>query len=80
MSRTLPLAMLPEGDSARVCKVRAGKGLLRRLVEMGFTENASVKMIKFERGPLIVTVNGIRYALGKGMGMKIMVEPETSEG
>ncbi|NPE29173.1 ferrous iron transport protein A [Methanococcoides sp. SA1] len=74
------MAMLAEGDCAKVCKVRAGRGLLRRLVEMGFTENALVKMIKFDRGSLIVTVNGIRYALGKGMGMKIMVEPTSCEG
>ncbi|MGM0770677.1 MAG: FeoA family protein [Halobacteriota archaeon] len=80
MSQILPLAMLSEGDSARVCELRAGRGLLRRLVEMGFTENASVKMIKFDRGSLIVTVNGIRYALGRGMSMKIMVMPEPLEG
>ena len=76
MDRIIPMAMLCEGDEAKVCEVRAGRGLMRRLVEMGFTEDSSVKMLKYDRGSLIVLVNGVRYALGRGMGMKIMVCPE----
>jgi ferrous iron transport protein A len=47
---------------------------------MGFTPSSSVRLIGCERGNLLVNVNGARYALGKGMAMKIMVEADTSEG
>jgi ferrous iron transport protein A len=74
MSEGLPLIMLPEGKEARVLGINAGRGLTRRLIEMGFTENASVTVIRSDRGRLIVSVNGCRYALGKGMAMKIRVK------
>jgi ferrous iron transport protein A len=74
MVEGLPLIMLPEGKEARVLGINAGRGLTRRLIEMGFTENASVTVIRSDRGRLIVSVNGCRYALGKGMAMKIRVK------
>lgn len=74
MFEVLPLIMMPEGVEGKVVEIRAGKGLLRRLTEMGFTENSVVKILSTNRGSLIVTVNNCKYALGKGMAMKIMVK------
>lgn len=73
MSKVLPLIMMPEGKEGRVLRINAGRGLLRRLIEMGFTENALVRVLRSDRGSLIVAVNGCRYALSKGIAMKIMV-------
>jgi ferrous iron transport protein A len=73
MSNGLPLIMLPEGKEGRVLGINAGRGLVRRLIEMGFTENALVQVIRSDRGRLIVSVCGCRYALSKGMAMKIRV-------
>jgi ferrous iron transport protein A len=69
----VPLIMLPEGKEARVLGINAGRGLIRRLIEMGFTENAMVKVVRSDRGRLIVSICGCRYALSKGMAMKIRV-------
>lgn len=80
MTPQMPLTMLSEGKNCRVREVRAGKDLKRRLIEMGFTPSSSVRLIGCERGSLLINVNGTRYALGKGMAMKIMVEPDASEG
>ena len=56
--------------------VDAGHRLNMRLTEMGFTNGASVKIIKADHnGPIIVTVNSSKYALGRGMAMKILVTP-----
>jgi ferrous iron transport protein A len=74
MVEGLPLIMLPEGKEAHVLGINAGRGLTRRLIEMGFTENALVQVIRSDRGRLIVSVNGCRFALGKGMAMKIRVK------
>jgi ferrous iron transport protein A len=65
---------MSEGKEGRVSCINAGKGLMRRLIEMGFTENAGVRILRSDRGNLIVDVNGCKYALSKGMAMKIMVE------
>ncbi|MCC4767183.1 ferrous iron transport protein A [Methanosarcina sp. DH1] len=72
----IPLPMLSEGKDCKIREVLAGKDLKRRLTEMGFTPSSSIRLIGCERGNLLVNVNGARYALGKGMAMKIMVEPD----
>ena len=74
MVEGLPLIMLPEGKEGRVIGINAGHGLTRRLIEMGFTDNAMVQVIRSDRGRLIVSVSGCRYALSKGMAMKIRVK------
>ena len=76
----MPLTMLSKGKGCRIREVRAGLELRRRLTEMGFTPSSSVRLIGCERGALLVSVNGTRYALGRGMAMKIMVEPDACEG
>ena len=73
MSGTLPLIMMPEGRDAKISRINAGRGLSRRLIEMGFTENTVVRILRADRGCLIVLVNGSRYALSRGIAMKIMV-------
>ncbi|MHC1754721.1 MAG: ferrous iron transport protein A [Methanosarcina sp.] len=80
MAPQMPLTMLSEGKGCRIREVRAGHNLKRRLTEMGFTPSSSVRLIGCERGALLVSVNGTRYALGRGMAMKIMVEPDPCEG
>jgi len=73
MPRTLPLIMMPEGREAKITKIHAGRGLSRRLIEMGFTEDTVVRILRADRGCLIVLVNGSRYAISRGIAMKIMV-------
>lgn len=73
MPEVLPLIMIPERKDAKIFKINAGRGLLRRLIEMGFIENAKVKILKSDRGCLIVSLGGCKYALSKGIAMKIMV-------
>lgn len=73
MTTTLPLIMVPENKECRIAKIHAGHGLTRRLIEMGFTKNARVKVLRSDRGCLIVSLNGCKFALSKGIAMKIMV-------
>jgi len=71
----MPLIMLPEGAQASVVEVHGGRGLCRRLAEMGFNVGDEVRMIKNHRpGPVVVEVKDSRVALGRGVTMKIMVE------
>ncbi|HNT09221.1 FeoA family protein, partial [Methanoculleus sp.] len=55
-------------------KVRAGKGMQTRLFGMGFCPEARVTVQCADRGSLIVSVGDARYALSRGIAMKILVE------
>ena len=73
----MPLIMLPEGAQATVVEVHGGRGICRRLAEMGFNVGDKVRMIKNHRpGPVIVEVKDSRVALGRGVTMKIIVEED----
>lgn len=71
----MPLSMATEGSHCRVDKIMAGKGLARRLAEMGFIENAPLEIYRSEAGSVIVSVSGQKYAISRGIAMKIMVHP-----
>ena len=70
----LPLAFVPEGKKVTVSEVRAGPGMLRRLASMGLHPSSCVEVVCTDRGSLIVSVAGCRYALSRGMAMKVLVK------
>jgi len=73
----VPLAFLSENKQATVVEVVGGRGLVRRLYELGFTPGTKVRVISSSSpGPVLVDVKGARIALGRGITMKIIVNPE----
>jgi len=73
----VPLAFLSENEQATVVEVVGGRGLVRRLYELGFTPGTKVRVISSSSpGPVLVDVKGARIALGRGVTMKIIVNPE----
>jgi len=72
----LPLAFVPAGRKVTVSEVRAGPGMFRRLSSMGLHPSSLVEVVCADRGSLIVAVAGCRYALSRGMAMKVMVQEE----
>lgn len=75
MSNRLPLAFLGENEEAVIVEVDGGRGLTRRLMELGFVRGAKVKVLRSHSpGPILVEVSGSRVALGKGVASKILVE------
>ena len=69
-----PLAMLSENKEAKIVEIRGGRGIVRRLSEMGFTPGTRVKVLfSNSPGPVLVDVRGSRVALGRGLLMKIIV-------
>lgn len=71
----MPLAFLSEGVEGEIVGFRGGKGLVRRLVDMGFTPGTKVKIMSSHHpGPILVEVKGSKIALGRGVTMKIIVK------
>ncbi len=69
-----PLSSLTEGSEVSIKEISAGFGLMRRLMEMGFITNAKIRVIKSSHnGPMIIAIDNTRFALSRGMAMKIMV-------
>lgn len=69
----MPLAMVPTGTVVTVSEVRAGHGMLQRLAAMGLYPSSRVEVVCADRGALIVVIAGCRYALSRGMAMKVFV-------
>jgi Fe2+ transport system protein FeoA len=78
----VPLTSLKEGESGRITSIKTnprgwgGRGLLKRLMDMGLTPGTKVTVVKSApfRGPIEVSVRGSRLALGRGMAARILVE------
>lgn len=75
MNQHMPLAMVSPGEVVTVVNVRAGKGLTRRLADMGLVPGTTLRVINSQTpGPIIVEVRGSRLVLGYGIVQKVMVE------
>ncbi len=74
-----PLTSLEPGESAKIAFIRAGRGAVRRLSDMGLTPGTSVKMIRSAplSGPVNVELRGSRLAIGFGIASRVFVEVET---
>lgn len=71
----VPLSSLQEGSKAKVAFIRAGRGLCRRLCEMGFTKDTVVRVRRrSRRGPMHLDLKGYNIAIGWGVASKIFVE------
>lgn len=71
--KTLDCAL--SGSRVRIVRVENRGGLARRLALMGFTKNTIIEVIYNDgRGPLIVSIDGSKVAVGRGIARSIIVE------
>lgn len=71
----LPLTVAPENVELRITRIKAGRGAMRRLAELGLVPGSNVKILKSSgTGPTLLEVKGSRIALGRGITMKLFVE------
>jgi len=71
-----PLVDLHEGVTCKVARIQAGRTATKRLYEMGFNTGARIKVLKNDRGPVIVGLGGHKVALGRGLAAKMLVTKE----
>jgi ferrous iron transport protein A len=71
----IQLDQLPTGQTANLLDLPHGRLLAGRLTALGFTPGVEVTMTQnYHHGPLIVTVRGVRVALGRGEARKILLK------
>ncbi len=69
------LAFLPADSRAVVTALPHQRGLARRLIALGLTPGAEVRVLQNRgRGPLIIEVHGVRLALGRGQAARVATE------
>ncbi len=73
----MPLSMVAPGQEVKLVAVHGGRGIRRRLADMGFNPGVKIKVIQggFQSGPIIVAIRDARVALGHGMAHRITVNP-----
>ncbi len=68
-----PLALANTGEDVIIAAIRGGKGLNRKLMELGLRIGVTVTIMQKHGGRLILAHDGQRTALGTGMTQKLFV-------
>lgn len=68
------LSGVNEGEMVRVASLAGGKGVHRRLRELGISEGTDITVVQNVGGPVIVMIGDSRMGLGRGVAEKIIVE------
>jgi ferrous iron transport protein A len=71
----MPLSMVSENEVVRLVALRGGRGMNKRLADMGLNIGMTVRVIRrIQNGPMILDVKDSRLAIGSGMVHRLMVE------
>jgi Fe2+ transport system protein FeoA len=69
-----PLSTVTAGETVKLAKIDAGRGLNSRLASMGILPNVTITVVRSGRpGPFVISVKGSKMMLGRGITHKIMV-------
>jgi ferrous iron transport protein A len=68
------LSKVSEGEDVTVIQVEGGRGVHRRLRELGIGNGSHLRVVQNTGGPVIVVVGDSRMGLGRGVAEKILVE------
>ncbi|MGQ9799282.1 MAG: FeoA family protein [Ignavibacterium sp.] len=72
----MPLSLCRSGNDLEVIKVLGGMGIVRKLSEIGIYPGVRIFIVNNSYyGPILIALNSIRVALGRGIAAKIIVKP-----
>ncbi|MGB9735327.1 MAG: FeoA family protein [bacterium] len=69
----MPLVFTKENEEVEVISIEGGHGVYTRLQEMGILPGTRIRVISNSNGPIIIGLRDSKIALGRGIGMKIIV-------
>ncbi len=72
----VPLSTLREGDEGKVVGISGGRGCSARLMAMGIVPGKKVRVAGRRGGAILVSVNGTKFVIGRGLAMKIAVDTD----
>ena len=69
-----PLILASEDERVRVVAVGGGRGMVRKLADLGLSAGCEVTVLRRERGgPMVVARDEMRLALGAGIAHRVLV-------
>ena len=69
-----PLSVVQAGETVKLARIEAGRGLNNRLASMGLVPDVKITIVNNSHpGPFVISVRGSKMMLGRGMAHKIMV-------
>lgn len=69
-----PLSTVRAGETVRLARIEAGRGLKSRLTSMGLVTGVEITVVSNSHpGPFVISVKASKMMLGRGMAHKIMV-------
>lgn len=73
--QTRLLSTAKAGESVRLVRIDAGRGLNSRLASLGLVANAELKVVSNGHpGPFVLIVKEAKVVLGRGVAQKILVK------
>ena len=73
--KPFPLSMASEDVLVSIHALRAGRGVARRLADLGLNVGSEIRIVRRQGAGLLVARGESRIALGSGMAAKILVIP-----
>ncbi len=70
----VPLAALQEGQKGKVVGIAGGRGCSARLMSMGIVPGKTITVAGKRGGAVLVSVNGTKFVVGRGLAMKVAVD------
>jgi len=74
-AKPFPLSMADEGALVRIHAVHAGRGLARRLTDLGLNIGGEIRIVQRQGAGFLIARGEGRIAVGAGMAAKILVIP-----
>lgn len=69
-----PLSTVRAGETVKIARIEAGRGLNSRLASMGLMPNVHITVVRNTHpGPFVISIKDSKMMLGRGMAHKIMV-------
>jgi len=73
--KTFPVALLSEGEKARVVSIEGGVGVRKKLTDLGIIPGKFIQVAHGSGGgPRVLVVDDTKVMVGQGMLHKIIVE------
>ncbi len=69
-----PLSQMKDGQDGIVREIAGGMGFIKKLINIGIRSGSRINVVNASRGPMIVSSEGTKAAIGKGAASKILVE------
>ena len=72
----MPLIYGKPGHEYRIVSIFGGRGLTKKLFEMGLRPGEIIRVIANSfGGPILLVINNTRIGIGRGMAGKIIIQP-----